>query len=136
MTQDNRWIQRFHNFRKALDNLGKAVALTKTRSLSHLEKQGLIHAFEITYDLAWNTIKDFYKSKGTAVQGSRNAFKTAAGKGLVTDGEVFVRIIKSRQLSTFSFNEETADQITNDIVEEYFEAFKGLEKGLGKENKA
>jgi hypothetical protein len=32
--------------------------------LSELEEQGLIKAFEYTYELAWNTIKDFLEFKG------------------------------------------------------------------------
>ena len=58
---DIRWIQRLSNFGKALDNLREAVELLKTRSLSKLEEQGLIKAFELVHELAWNTIKDFYE---------------------------------------------------------------------------
>lgn len=51
-TPDIRWQQRYSNFTKALAQLSEANELSKQRSLSRLEKQGLIQAFEFTYELA------------------------------------------------------------------------------------
>jgi len=134
MEPDIRWVQRFNNFKKALANLTEAVELSKTKPLSKLEKQGLIQAFEITYELSWNTIKDFYLSQGEAnIQGSRDAFRLAFNRGLIEDGELFMKTIKSRQLTSHSYNEETADIIFDDIVNKYHDAFKLLETRLDEE---
>ena len=131
MEKDIRWIQRFNNYQKALINLSEAVELASERELSKLEKQGLIQAFEIVYELSWNTIRDFYKSQGDAdIQGSRDAFRLAFNRGLIADGELFMNTIKSRQLTSHSYNEETADIIYMDIVNEYYAGFKQLEKRL------
>jgi nucleotidyltransferase substrate binding protein (TIGR01987 family) len=131
MEKDIRWIQRFNNYQKALMNLSEAVDLASERELSKLEKQGLIQAFEIVYELSWNTIRDFYKSQGDAdIQGSRDAFRLAFNRGLIADGELFMNTIKSRQLTSHSYNEETADIIYMDIVNEYYAGFKQLEKRL------
>ena len=64
MNEDPRWLQRFANYKKALQHLNMAVNLSGSRDLSDLEKQGVIKAFEFTYELAWNVVKDFYESKG------------------------------------------------------------------------
>jgi len=131
MEKDIRWIQRFNNYQKALKNLSEAVELASERELSKLEKQGLIQAFEIVYELSWNTIRDFYKAQGDAdIQGSRDAFRLAFNRGLIVDGELFMNTIKSRQLTSHSYNEETADIIYMDIVNEYYSGFKQLEKRL------
>ena len=45
--KDIRWVQRFNNYQKALQQLKEAVDLMKARDLSNLEKQGMIQAFEI-----------------------------------------------------------------------------------------
>jgi len=58
--QDIRWIQRFNNYKKALKTLESDIELFKTRELLDIEKRGVIQAFEYTYELAWNVIKDFY----------------------------------------------------------------------------
>ena len=72
---DIRWIQRFDNFKRAFAQLSQAAALADQRSLSDLERQGLIQAFEFTHELAWNTLKDFLNARGTSTQlyGSRDA---------------------------------------------------------------
>ena len=56
---DIRWQQRLANYARALEQLGSAVATSKQRPLSELEKQGLIQVFEFTHELAWNVMKDF-----------------------------------------------------------------------------
>jgi len=87
----------------------------------------LIQFFEYTYELAWNTIRDFYRSKGEVdIQGSRDAFRLAFERGLIEDGQVFMNMIKSRHLSSHTYNEETADEIYQDIVNHYFFAFQEL----------
>jgi nucleotidyltransferase substrate binding protein (TIGR01987 family) len=134
MKKDIRWIQRYSNFKKALTNLNEAVELSSERELSKLEKQGLIQAFEYTYELAWNTIRDFYRSKGEVdIQGSRDAFRLAFERDLIEDGKTFMKAIKSRQLTSHTYNEDTADEIYKDIIYEYTPAFRSLANRFEKE---
>jgi len=133
MTNDIRWIQRFNNFKKALKILLEAIELATERELSNLEKQGLIQAFEYTFELAWNTVKDFYESQGeTNIQGSKDAFRMAFERGLSTKGDILFEAVQSRQLTSHTYNEETADEIYHDIIEKYYDAFKELEDNLEK----
>ncbi|MFY7998318.1 MAG: nucleotidyltransferase substrate binding protein [Candidatus Kapaibacteriota bacterium] len=61
MNQDIRWQQRFHNYEQAFLRLQEAVEM---QSLNELERNGLIHRFEFTLDLAWKTLKDFLEEQG------------------------------------------------------------------------
>ena len=73
MNQDIRWKQRLDNFTKALRQLTKFI---DKGELNELEQQGLIQSFEYTYELAWNTIKDFFEAQGeTDILGSRDAMR-------------------------------------------------------------
>ena len=82
--QDVRWIQGFANFKKALSQLKKFV---DKGGLSELEEQGAIQAFEYTYELAWNVMKDFLEYQGQVdIYGSRDAIRKAFQLGLVEDG--------------------------------------------------
>lgn len=54
---DSRWIQRFDNFKRAFARLSEGSELAEQCDLSDLERQGLIQAFEVTHELAWNTLK-------------------------------------------------------------------------------
>ena len=130
MTQ-TRWQQRFENYQKALQRLTSAVELAKTRELSDLENQGLIQAFEFTYELSWNVIKDFYREQGdTDIQGSRDAFRLAFQRGLVDKGDIWMEMIKSRMLSSHTYNEETAKQVSDSIKNQYHAAFRALSESL------
>lgn len=53
-----RWQQRYANYKKALLQPQEAVELSERRELSKREKQGVIQAFELTHELAWNVLKD------------------------------------------------------------------------------
>jgi len=126
--QDVRWIQRFNNYSKALTQLTKFI---KKGDLSELEKQGLIKVFEYTYELAWNTIKDYFEAQGeTNIFGSRDAFRLAFKRGLIENGEVWMDMIKSRTLTSHTYNEETAEKIANDTINVYFQEFMRLHTKL------
>ena len=131
MTEDIRWIQRFDNFKRSLSQLDNAMALIAERELSHLEKQGVIQAFEYNYELAWNVLKDFYESQGEqGIQGSRDAIRTAFRRGLVVNGEVWMKMIKSRALTSHTYNEEVTKEILQDIIDQYYAEFVALKKTL------
>ena len=50
MVEDIRWQQRFSNYCKALERLEDFL---EPPALNEREQQGLIKAFETTYELAW-----------------------------------------------------------------------------------
>jgi len=134
LTQNIRWIQRFNNFKKAFEQLEKGVKLAVSSELSDLEKEGLIQRFEYTQELAWQTIKDFYEYLGeTGIQGSRDAFQIAFNRGLIENGKVFMETIKSRNKTVHTYNEETANEIFKEIVDEYYKEFLKLKIAFDKE---
>jgi nucleotidyltransferase substrate binding protein (TIGR01987 family) len=126
-----RWQQRLTNFSKALRQLELAVELSKERPLSNLEEQGLIQAFEFTHELAWNVLKDYFAFQGNPnITGSRDASREAFRKGLIKDGDGWMEMIKSRNQSSHTYNEEIADGIASKISTLYFELFKELEEKM------
>lgn len=126
--QDVRWQQRLQNFKKAFEQLDEFIS---KENLNKLEEQGLIQCFEYNFELAWNTIKDFYQSQGeTGIQGSRDSFRLAFQRGLVADGHLWMEMIKSRILTAHTYNEDTANLVINDIKGRYYCAFLELIKVL------
>lgn len=123
--QDIRWIQRLNHDAKALGQLTKFI---EKGELNDLEEQGLIQAFEYTYELAWNTLKDYFESQGeTDIHGSRDAFRLAFRRGLIEDGETWMDMIKSRTMTAHTYNEEVARQIAAAVIHYYFAEFVGLQ---------
>jgi nucleotidyltransferase substrate binding protein (TIGR01987 family) len=126
--KDVRWLQRFSNYRKALSQLEKFVI---KGNLSELEEQGLIKAFEYTYELAWNTLKDYLQYQGiTDITGSRDVIREAFKADLIIKGEKWMQMLQSRNLTSHSYNEDTADEIVESVLNSYFNEFKALESKL------
>ena len=115
-----RWQQRLMNYEKALSQLTAAVNLSKQRSLSELEQQGLIQAFEFTHELAWNIMKDFFYYQGNnSITGSRDAVREAFSKGLITEGESWMEMIMSRNQTSHTYNLKVAKEIAEKIILQY-----------------
>lgn len=131
--KDIRWIQRFNNFSKAFSQLAEAVELAEHRKLSKLEEQGMIQAFEFTHELAWNTLKDFLESRGAQnIYGSKDVTREAFKAGLIENGEIWMDMIRSRNLTTHTYDEATALKIVKAVTDNYCSAFKGLQAKLNK----
>lgn len=125
---DIRWQQRLSNYRRALSQLQKFV---DQGQLNELEQQGLIKAFEFTHELAWNVLKDYLQYQGNnAIHGSRDATREAHELGLLQDGDIWMGMIKSRNLSAHTYNKETADEISHLILADYFRLFKAFEQKM------
>lgn len=136
--EDIRWMQRLQNFEKAIAQLTKFVEKSE---LNDLEKQGIIQSFEYNYELSWNCIKDYYENQGEIdIQGSRDAFRLAFKRGMIENGDLWMGMVKSRALTTHTYNEDTAQVIVELIFNSYHKEFIMLrnrlvelkEKELGK----
>jgi nucleotidyltransferase substrate binding protein (TIGR01987 family) len=126
---DIRWHQRLQSFRKALFRLSDAVRIASERELSQLEKQGLIQAFEFTHELAWNVLKDYLEAQGVqGVVGSRGATREAFKNGLIDDGDAWMAMIKSRNQTSHTYNESTADAIAGAIIKSYHGEFEKFQQ--------
>jgi nucleotidyltransferase substrate binding protein (TIGR01987 family) len=129
---DVRWKQRFNSFRKAFRRLADGAVLAHKRDLSELEQQGLIQAFEFTHELAWKTLKDFLESKGAQdLFGPKPATREAFAAGLIEDGDVWMAMIKSRNQTSHTYNEDVAKEITQLILANYVAAFEHFQNKFG-----
>jgi nucleotidyltransferase substrate binding protein (TIGR01987 family) len=147
MSEDDiRWEQRFSNFQKALRKLteainyiekeGKGADVESSEILDEIVKEGLIQRFEYTYEMAWNVMKDYASYQGnTNIAGSRDAIRYAFSSGLVEDGDVWMDMIKSRIKTSHTYNEETANEIFQKILNEYYSEFLQFQKIMEKKIK-
>ena len=125
--RDVRWKQRFNNYLKAFLTLTEAVQLAQVRALSRLEQQGLIQGFEFTHELAWNVLKDYLENKGiSGLIGSKDATRSAFKNGLIGHGEDWMKMIEARNLSSHTYNLETAQEIADDIIGRFYPAFEEM----------
>ncbi len=128
MAEDIRWQQRFRNYERALAQL---ETFQEPPSLNEREQQGLIKAFEYTFELAWNTLRDLLRSQGDAtLLGSRDTLREAFRLGLIEEGESWMLMIQDRNLTSHTYNRATADAIAAHITESYVSCFQRLRSRL------
>lgn len=121
---DVRWQQRFDGYKKALAQLAKFI---EKGDLNELERQGLLHAFECTYELAWKVMKDFLVDRGNKdIYGSRDAIREAFSVGLIEDGGTWMDMLADQSRTSHAYNEETADEIARNVFQRYFPLFSAL----------
>ncbi len=124
MTQDIRWKQRFSNFNKALAQLTNVIDLNKQRPLTDIERQGLIKAYEFTYELAWNVMKDYFVYQGTiTITGSRDAIREAFLRELISNGESWMKMVGDRNKTAHTYNEDIAKEVEHNILTSYYSLF-------------
>ncbi len=128
---DIRWKQRFSNYISALKSLEEGVSLAKTRQLSDLEKQGIIQGFEFTHELFWKTVKDFLEFTGNIkVFGSKDATQEAFSQGLISNGDTWMNMIESRNLTSHAYNKKIANDIVSKTLKQYYDLFKHFENKM------
>jgi len=129
--EDIRWKQRFHNFNKAFAQLEKFVS---HENLNEMEAQGLIKAFEYTYELGWKTLQDLLNQKGYKdILGPKPVIQQSFQDKYILDGKAWMRMHNSRNLASHTYDEETAKEIIKGIKEEYFKLLKSLQLKLEEE---
>ena len=140
MEDDIRWVQRFANYQKALAKLRESVKFFKLEYgtlkrkaesgalVDEMLKEGLIQRFEYTHELAWNVMKDYTIYQGIQdVGGSRDAVREAFRLNLIENGKVWMDMINSRNKTSYTYNEEVAEEIYFKIVDNYFPLLQDFE---------
>ncbi len=119
-----RWQERFVNFEKAFKQLTDAV--DRIDSLDDLAKEGLIQRFEYTLELAWKTLKDYLEAQEVIAKFPKEVIKQAFQTELISDGELWLEMLKNRNLLSHTYNETYFTDSINKIIKSYYQEIKDL----------
>ncbi|MBI9065274.1 MAG: nucleotidyltransferase substrate binding protein [Marinilabiliaceae bacterium] len=119
-----RWQERFVNFEKAFKQLTDAV--DRIDSLDDLAKEGLIQRFEYTLELAWKTLKDYLEAQEVIAKFPKEVIKQAFQTELISDGELWLEMLKNRNLLSHTYNETYFTDSINKIMTSYYQEIKDL----------
>lgn len=124
MQEDIRWQQRFSNFEKSINHLELAL---KIENADIVQKAGIIQFFELTYELAWNLMKDYMEAQGfTDVKSPRSAIKKSFETGLISNGQLWMELLLNRNLTSHTYDEEKATEVEKLIKEKYYPLLNDL----------
>lgn len=132
MNKDVRWRQRFGQFEKSYQLLLNALAIEDP---SEVERAGIIQFFEMTFELGWKLLKDFQEAEGYSITSPRAAIKQAFQNALIEQGHDWLQALEDRNLTTHTYNENTARQVESDIRNRYAPFLQSLQRTFLQEMK-
>lgn len=123
MANTSRWQQRFQNFENAFRLLKKLSTLSTP---SEGEILGIIQAFEVTFELSWKVLGDFFKMNGFEVSGPREIIKLAFQEGHIIQGEKWLMALEDRNATSHIYDEERIREIITNISTNYITLFQNF----------
>lgn len=108
------------SFEKAIGSLGTALtacanALQPEGSAEReLMRDGVIQRFEYTFELAWKMLKRYLEEYGLEKADSltnRDLFRVGFEQGLLRDAEAWLAYLKSRSLTSHTYDQATAQAV-------------------------
>jgi nucleotidyltransferase substrate binding protein (TIGR01987 family) len=127
---DIRWKQRFENFSKAISYLEQALQIPNP---DIVQKAGIIQFFEMSFELAWNLVKDYLEEEGFEdIKSPREALKKAFENNILEDGHSWMDLLKDRNLTSHTYDEKKATEMEMLIKKKYFPILKALQISFNK----
>jgi len=121
--KDIRWKQRFENFEKAFHLLERSLEI---KNPSEAERGGIIQFYEMTFELAWKVMKDYLEAEGITTKSPRETIKSAFQVEVIENGHHWIDALEDRNLTTHTYDEETATLVEEKIRSEYFQLLAHL----------
>ena len=116
-----RWEQRLDSYHKALTRLAEIVGASKKRALNEFERDGLVQRFEFTHELSWKLMKAYAEYQGfDGIGGSRDATRKAFEMSLISDGQSWMDMIKSRNETSHNYDGSMADDVVDSIINRFY----------------
>jgi len=134
MTEEVRWHYRFRNFSRAYALLSEALD-QEVAELNELEREGAIHRFEHTFELAWLTLKDRLEYDGVilATITPRNVIRQAFDAKLIGDADVWTDMLIDRNVMSHSYDFARFEEVLGNVRSRYLAVLGDLYERFGLE---
>ena len=115
---------KIEGYNNAIEKLNKS--LEKDIKEDDLYLDAIIKRFEFSYELAWRLMKRFLSYEGVDAQSPRAVIREAFNNGLINNPNVWLDMLEKRNLSSHTYNQETAETIYKFIKEKYIKELNDL----------
>jgi nucleotidyltransferase substrate binding protein (TIGR01987 family) len=126
MSEDIRWKQRFNNYCRSYSQLNKAVIAHSELPDNELIQMALVKAFEMTFELAWKTMKDYLRYNGIDVKLPREVIKQAFANDIIVDGQLWIDMLENRNVMAHVYDEVLAHETVDLICQRYLQSLEHL----------
>ena len=125
-------MKRFIERKQDLINATKRLKEALEQDETDIVIDGVLHRYEFTFELAWKTLKDYLEYLGISMNtGSpREVIKESFAHNLISDGEIWIKMMLARNSLSHLYDEEISRQIYDAIKNEYIHEFEKLVESL------
>ena len=108
------------NFEKALESLKKAceAPIKEERDMA-----GIIKNFEFVYELSWKSLKRKLEDEGQQTSTPKDVIRTAFKYNYIVDEELWLQLIKDRNMTVHTYDQNLATKLVDHIKRIYLGEF-------------
>ena len=124
-------MRKFDNFSKCLAVLQQADF--EMANDNEIYRTGVVGQFNLTFELAWKALQAVMRDHGVAdaeTGSPREMLQLGYKFGFVDDAEVWLMMLKKRNLSVHLYNEDEIDELLIMIRDSFIPAFEKLRQTL------
>lgn len=114
-------LQKCENYCNAVARLTEALAECDATPASTVVRDGVIQRFEFTFELAWKSIREYMEDQGAVLENvfPKGVLKTAYASGVIDDGQVWLDMLASRNVTSHVYDDAQAAQVVAAIRDRY-----------------
>lgn len=116
MNSDIRWKQRFQNFEKSYQIL---CSILEKKDLNVVDQLALIKIFELSFELAWNTLKDYLQAQEVVAKFPREVIKESIHYEILEPSDPWLEMLENRNLMAHTYDIRKSAQAVQLIREVY-----------------
>jgi nucleotidyltransferase substrate binding protein (TIGR01987 family) len=114
-----------NNIEKCEKALSKLVLFLSEKNVTEAVKAGIIQAFEYNYDVFWKAFKKLAVEQGFEdPQSPRKALASAFQLKIIDNETIWIKMMKDRNDTSHTYNEDLANQIYEKIKATYKSEFE------------
>lgn len=115
----NNIVESYETFKKAYLKLKEFV---ETDDGSEKDRGAIINAYQYTFELLWKTLQKYMQQLEMLDElGPGNVIRTAFQYQIIDNGSTYMSMLKNRNLITYTYKEDVAEEIYTRIKDEYIE---------------
>lgn len=119
----------FEDFKESMEELVSLVKDAENHQLDSRRQKRLIRSFEVTHELAINTIGEYFrKNRNTTFSGSRDATIEAFNENLIDDGKGWLDMIIDRIKYNPLYPEDFDTELISNIRKKYYRLLLNFER--------
>ncbi len=120
------------DFQDALKELKALIQDANTKGLDSKTETRIIRAFELTHELALNTITGFFRTQRHQINfsGSRDITVEAFNEDLIDDGKGWLDMVILRIKYNPIYPESTQSELVNRIIKNFISLFENFNRKM------